>query len=70
MLCFKPPTGGYNGKEVSDTFVFLGFTHFWARSRKGYWVIKGKTAKELSKKAVVFLTPERYMGKIVWTETV
>jgi hypothetical protein len=29
-----------------------------------------KTAKELSKKAVVFLTPERYMGKIVWPVTV
>jgi hypothetical protein len=33
-------------------------------------VIKGKTAKELSKKAVVFLTPESYMGKIVCIETV
>jgi group II intron reverse transcriptase/maturase len=46
LLCFKPPTGGYNGTGVSDTFVFLGFTHFWARSRKGYWVIKRKTAKD------------------------
>jgi RNA-directed DNA polymerase len=45
LLGFKPPTGGYNGTGVSDTFVFLGFTHFWARSRKGYWVIKRKTAK-------------------------
>jgi hypothetical protein len=25
-----------------------------------------KSANELRKKAVVFLTPERYMGKIVW----
>jgi RNA-directed DNA polymerase len=46
LLCFKPPTGGYNGTGVSDTFVFLGFTHFWARSRRGYWVIKRKTAKD------------------------
>lgn len=29
-----------------------------------------KSAYELRKKAVVFLTPERYMGKIVWPETV
>jgi hypothetical protein len=29
-----------------------------------------KSAKELSKKAVVLLTPERYMGKIVWPETI
>ena len=28
-----------------------------------------KTAKELSNKAVVFLTPERYMGKSVWPKT-
>ena len=28
-----------------------------------------KSARELRKKAVVFLTPERYMGKIVWPET-
>ena len=27
-----------------DTFDFLGFTHFWARTRKGYWIIKRKTA--------------------------
>jgi group II intron reverse transcriptase/maturase len=26
------------------TFEFLGFTHFWALSRKGTWVIKRKTA--------------------------
>lgn len=27
------------------TFDFLGFTHFWGRSRKGAWVIKRKTAR-------------------------
>ena len=25
-------------------FDLLGFTHYWARSRKGYWVVKRKTA--------------------------
>jgi hypothetical protein len=35
-----PPPGGGPG-----TFDFLGFTHHWGRSRKGYWVIKQKTAK-------------------------
>jgi len=29
-----------------STFDFLGFTHFWARSRQGYWVIKRKTARK------------------------
>ncbi len=26
------------------TFDLLGFTHYWAKSRKGYWVVKQKTA--------------------------
>lgn len=26
------------------SFGFLGFTHIWARSRRGYWVIKRRTA--------------------------
>lgn len=35
------------GLEVSkSTFDFLGFTHFWAKSRRGYWVIKRKTMRK------------------------
>ncbi len=26
-----------------QAFAFLGFTHYWGRSRKGNWVIKRKT---------------------------
>jgi len=29
--------------NVNGKFDFLGFTFFWARSLKGYWVIKKKT---------------------------
>lgn len=28
-----------------ESFDFLGFTHFWAKSRKGYWIPRRKTAK-------------------------
>jgi RNA-directed DNA polymerase len=28
-----------------DTFDLLGFTHYWARSRHGTWVVKRKTAR-------------------------
>jgi RNA-directed DNA polymerase len=35
-----------------STFDFLGFTHFWARSRQGYWVIKRKTARKRLRRAV------------------
>jgi RNA-directed DNA polymerase len=33
------------------TFDFLGFTHYWGRSRKGGWVIKRKTARSRLKRA-------------------
>lgn len=36
-----PPKGPGCAKR---SFDFLGFTHYWARSRKGKWVIKRKTA--------------------------
>jgi len=40
----KPP-------EECGTFDFLGFTHYWGRSRKGNWVVKRKTiSKRLSSK--------------------
>ncbi len=32
--------------EEPETFTFLGLTHFWAKSRRGYWVIKRKTASK------------------------
>jgi group II intron reverse transcriptase/maturase len=35
-----------------DTFDFLGFTHYWARSRRGYWVIKRQTARPRFRRAV------------------
>ena len=34
-----------------ETFNFLGFTHYWAKSRKGYWVIKRKTMKKRLQRA-------------------
>lgn len=30
----------------SNTFDFLGFTHYWGKSRQGHWVIKRKTARK------------------------
>jgi group II intron reverse transcriptase/maturase len=37
----NPPQGGGSGRP--GTFDFLGFTHYWGRSRKGNWVVKLKT---------------------------
>jgi len=45
----RPPTnpsGGTGSTGPSPgSFDFLGFTHYWARSRQGYWVVKCQTAK-------------------------
>lgn len=42
----RPEKGGLDGTppHEPETFDFLGFTHYWGRSRKGYWVIRRKTA--------------------------
>lgn len=38
--------------DEPPSFTFLGFTHYWARSRTGSWVIKRKTnAKRLARKS-------------------
>lgn len=38
--------------DQPGTFEFLGFTHHWARSRAGHWVIKRKTARDRFTRAV------------------
>jgi group II intron reverse transcriptase/maturase len=42
----RPETVGPDGTgpEKPGTFDFLGFTHYWGKSWKGYWVVKRKTA--------------------------
>jgi len=40
------------GDHKRGTFDFLGFTHYWAKSRRGYWVIKRKTRKKRLKRSL------------------
>jgi hypothetical protein len=47
----RGPTGSSDGPR-GRTFDLLGFTHFWAKSRRGYWVIKRKTATDRLSRAV------------------
>lgn len=42
LVHFEKPK---DGRPEPGSFDFLGFTHLWARSLKGYWVIKLHTAK-------------------------
>jgi len=49
VIDFRTPPSKVKGKG-KGTFDFLGFTFYWAKSRRGYWVIKKKTAaKRLSR---------------------
>lgn len=54
LLEFRPPKAGTkppsNGEKGS--FDLLGFTHYWARSKKGNWVVKRKTAGDRFGRAV------------------
>jgi RNA-directed DNA polymerase len=45
VVCFRPPVQGSSDhrKPRGGTFNFLGFTHYWGRSRKGRWVVQRKT---------------------------
>jgi RNA-directed DNA polymerase len=46
-----PPEGAQPG-----TFDFLGFTHYWGRSWRGYWVVKRKTATRRLSRSLRALT--------------
>jgi hypothetical protein len=54
LVPFRKPSGARKGPDSGGpgTFDFLGFTHFWARSRKGTWILKRKTAANRFTRAV------------------
>lgn len=43
LVEFKPPSTREKSDQGKATFDYLGFTHYWAKSRRGFWVIKRKT---------------------------
>ena len=58
LVPFCPPsvmgrrTGASQEPHRPGTFDLLGFTHYWGRSLRGYWVIKLKTAASRFSRAV------------------
>jgi RNA-directed DNA polymerase len=59
LVDFRRPDrrGPSSSKDDDDhnrpgTFDLLGFTHYWARSRKGRWVVKQKTAADRFRSAL------------------
>jgi RNA-directed DNA polymerase len=47
-----PARPGQKAETQPESFDFLGFTHYWSRSRKGKWVVKRKTAGSRFHRAV------------------
>src|SRR4029077_17876221 len=41
----SPDRGGSRRDSRPGTFDLLGFTHYWGRSREGFWAVNGKTAQ-------------------------
>jgi RNA-directed DNA polymerase len=57
LIRFEPPAkvgspAGGAESSAPETFDFLGFTHYWGRSRRGAWVVKRQTAKSRLKRAL------------------
>ena len=47
LVRFRP-----HREQRAETFDFLGFTHYWGKSRRGRWIIKQKTAKDRFKRGL------------------
>jgi len=45
LIHLPRPDKAYSAAK-KRSFSFLGLTHFWARSRKGNWIIRRKTSKD------------------------
>jgi RNA-directed DNA polymerase len=56
LIDFRPPPRRGSSEPAEPrqrrTFDLLGFTHYWTKSRRGYWVIKQKTATDRLSRAV------------------
>jgi len=48
----RPAGAGSQGVIPPGSFDFLGFTHYWSRSKQGYWVVKRKTAGSRFRRAL------------------
>ena len=46
LVEFRPPIERNGTSGEPGTFDLLGFTHYWARSRRGKWVVKRQTASK------------------------
>jgi group II intron reverse transcriptase/maturase len=46
LIAFRKPEAHQGAARGNGTFDFLGLTHYWTKSRQGFWVIKRRTARK------------------------
>jgi group II intron reverse transcriptase/maturase len=46
LIAFRKPEARQGTNAGNGTFDFLGLTHYWTKSRRGFWVIKRRTARK------------------------
>lgn len=46
LIAFRKPEAPQGADSGNGTFTFLGLTHYWTKSRQGFWVIKRRTARK------------------------
>jgi RNA-directed DNA polymerase len=46
LIAFRQPDTRKGPAHGNGTFDFLGLTHYWTQSRRGFWVIKRRTARK------------------------
>ena len=54
LLDFTKPKGGQ--RKGNSSFTFLGFTHYWTKSRKGNWVVGRKTDSKRLRRALAAIS--------------
>jgi RNA-directed DNA polymerase len=56
LVAFQRPraasSGSATGFEPPGSFDFLGFTHHWGLSRRGYWVVRRRTSRSRFNRAL------------------
>lgn len=73
-----PGKGGSSSEGRPGSFDFLGFTHFWATSRKGNWYVRRKTSRGRLRRAIAAVSlwcarhrhwrvnvQHRYLSKVI-----
>lgn len=52
LVSFRRPPNDQQGGKGPGTFDFLGFTHYWRRSRRGRWHMATKTSRSRLRRAI------------------